>query len=114
MEDAVTPESTGGVRSLLTVTETAAEVAVLPAASRATAVRVCEPFGTAVVFQATVKGAPVSSAPRVVLSSLNWTLATPTLSEAVAETVREPGTEAPAAGASGKAPCRGRGERSVV
>src|SRR2546425_10428983 len=98
MEDAVTPESTGGVRSLLTVTETAAEVAVLPAASRATAVRVCEPFGTAGGFQATVNGATVTSAPRLVLSSLNWTPTTPTLSEAGAETVREPGTEAPAAG----------------
>ena len=41
----------GGVLS--TVTATAAEVVVLPAASRATAVRVCEPSATLVVSQAT-------------------------------------------------------------
>jgi len=40
MEDAVTPESTGGVRSLFTVTVTAAEGVVFPAVSRATAARV--------------------------------------------------------------------------
>jgi len=53
MEDAVTPESTGGVRSLFTVTVTAADVAELPAASLATAVRLCAALVVVVVFQET-------------------------------------------------------------
>jgi len=47
-------ETVGGVVSgvvLLTVTVTAAEVVWFPAASRATAVSVCEPFEAVVVFQ---------------------------------------------------------------
>src|SRR5919106_340976 len=44
----------GGVVSLATVTVTAAEVAVLPATSRARAVRVCEPLVARVVFQEAV------------------------------------------------------------
>ena len=47
----------GGVVSdggaLETVTVTVAEVVLLPAASRAVAVRECEPFATVVVFQET-------------------------------------------------------------
>ena len=43
----------GGVVSLNTVTVTAAEVVRLPAASRATAVSVCEPLLAVVVFQET-------------------------------------------------------------
>ena len=44
----------GGVVSAFdTVTVTADEVVRLPAASRAVAVRVCEPFPTVVVFQET-------------------------------------------------------------
>src|SRR5207249_4939655 len=39
--------------ALDTVTVTAAEVVRLPAASRATAVRVCEPLATVALFQAT-------------------------------------------------------------
>ncbi len=45
---------TGGIGSgtaLLTVMETLAEVLLLPAASRATSVSVCEPLVAVVVFQ---------------------------------------------------------------
>src|SRR5437667_358431 len=93
MEDTVTAESTGGVRSLATVTVTVAEVVVFPAASRATAVRVCEPLLTAVVSQEREYVLVVSSGPRFAMSSLNCTPTTPTLSEAVAETVMVPETE---------------------
>ena len=61
----------------------------LPAESRATAVKVCVPFGIVVVFHITLYGAPVSSAPRLAPSSLNCTPATPTLSVALAETVTD-------------------------
>src|SRR6185436_7225910 len=88
------------VSALLTVTLTAADVVVLPAASRATAVNVCRPFAVVVVFQVCVWGLAVSSAPRLMPSSLNCTPATPTLSVAVAEIVTAvPDTVAPAAGA---------------
>src|SRR5439155_26647754 len=79
-----TVEITGGVLS--TVTPTAAAVAVFPAASRATAVRLCVPLAGKVVFQETEYGATVSSAPRLTPSSLNWTPATPTIAEAEVET----------------------------
>jgi len=46
-------ETDGGVVSLKTVTLIAAAVAVFPLASRATAVKLCEPFGATVVFQET-------------------------------------------------------------
>src|SRR6267143_1919694 len=52
----------------------------MPSRSRATAVRVCEPLPTVVVFQEIEYGAEVSGAPRLAPSSLNCTL----------ETVREP------------------------
>src|SRR5439155_1751380 len=97
MEDTVTAESTGGVRSLATVTVTAAEV-VFPAASRATAVRVYEPLLTAVVSQEREYVLVVSSGPRFAMSSLNCTPTTPTLSEAVAETVIVPVTMSPVVG----------------
>ena len=71
----------------------------MPAASRATAVRLWTPSTTASVFQDVVYGAAVTSAPSVAPSSWNWTPATPTLSEAVAETVTVPLTLAPSAGA---------------
>ena len=48
--DAATAESTGGVVSFETVTTTFAAVAVLPAASRATAVSVWLPLAAPVVF----------------------------------------------------------------
>src|SRR2546427_1948915 len=98
MLEADTVAITGGVLS--TVTLTAAAVAVFPTASRATAVRLCVPLVAKVVFQETAYGATVSSAPRVTPSSLNCTPATPTLSEAEANTVTAgPETVAPVAGA---------------
>src|SRR5436190_2815572 len=56
---------------LSTITITAAEVVWLPAALRATAVNVCEPFAAVVVFHVVEYGADVSSAPRLAPSSLN-------------------------------------------
>src|SRR6266516_5381982 len=65
----------GGVVSgggaLDTVTVTGADVVRLPAASRAMAVMVCEPFAVVVVFQETEYGAEVSGAPRLPPSSWN-------------------------------------------
>src|SRR5262245_37076249 len=87
-----------GGGALLTVTVTTAEVVLLPAASRAEAVRVCVPFPTVPVFQETEYGALVSSAPSATPSRKNCTPATPTLSEALADTVTVPDTVAPFAG----------------
>src|SRR2546425_6341288 len=95
--EALILEITGG--ALSTVTLTAAAVAVLPAASRATAVRLCAPLLAAVVAHEMAYGAEVSSAPRFAPSSLNWTPTTPTLSVALAETVIVPATVAAAIGA---------------
>jgi hypothetical protein len=81
-----------------TVTLTEDEVPVLFAASRATALRVWVPTEAVAVFHATEYGAVVSSAPRLAPSSRNWTPVTPTLSEALAETVIVPETVAPALG----------------
>src|SRR5438128_618925 len=95
-------DTVGGVVSgtgLFTVTLTAAEVVVLPAASRATAVTLCEPLLAVVVFQETEYGATVSSAPRFTPSSLNCTPTTPTLSVALAATVIVLATVVPAVGA---------------
>src|SRR6202023_3145933 len=89
----------GGVVSFATVTVTAAAVAVLPAASRATAVNVCEPLLTVVVFHETEYGAVVCSTPKLAPSRRNCTPATPTLSEALVLTVTVPETVAPFAGA---------------
>src|SRR5439155_1072907 len=75
------------------------EVVRFPAASRAVAVRVCEPLPTVVVFQETEYGDDVSSPPRLAPSTRNCTPATPILSEAEALTVTVPDTVAPAAGA---------------
>src|SRR6266404_1584989 len=83
---------------LLTATVTAAAVLVLPAASRATALKLCEPLCAVLVSQATCHGALVTSAPRFAPSSLSCTPATPTLSVAFAVTVTVPETVAPAAG----------------
>src|SRR5439155_864021 len=94
--------SAGGVAAggaaLVTVTVTGAEVVVLPAASRATAVRVCEPLAAPVVFQEIEYGAVVSSAPKLAPSILNCTPATPTLSAALAVIVTVAGTVWPFAG----------------
>src|SRR2546427_8031550 len=85
--------------ALSTVTLTALAGVLLPAASRATAVRLWEPLATRVVFHKREYGAAVTSAPRLAPSSLNCTPTTPTLSVALAETVIVPATVAPAAGA---------------
>ena len=87
------------VELLLIVTVTAEELAVLPVASRATAVSACEPLTTDSVLKVTLYGALVSSGPRFAPSSLNCTPDTPTLSAALADTVNEPDTVAPLAGA---------------
>jgi hypothetical protein len=95
-------ETVGGVASgapLFTVTVTLALVVEFPAASFAMAVNVCAPFEVVVVFQDVVYGVAVSSAPRLAPSSWNWTLATPTLSVALADTLTVPDTLAPLAGA---------------
>src|SRR5882762_7060439 len=84
--------------TLSTVTVIGAEVVRLPAASRATAVMVCEPLLELVVFQGTEYGAAVISAPALTPSNWNCTLTTPTLSEALAVTVIVPETLAPEAG----------------
>src|SRR5439155_25335475 len=88
---------TGGALSTVTLTTLAG--AVLPAASRAMAVKLWEPLATRVVFQEIAYGAAVTSAPRFAPSSLNCTPTTPTLSVALAETVTVPATVTPAAGA---------------
>src|SRR5205823_3916632 len=80
-------ETDGAVVSLKTVTVTAPEVVLLPAASRATAVSTCEALVAVLVSQETTKGAAVTSAPRLAPSSLNCTPTTPTLSAAFALTL---------------------------
>src|SRR5205807_2370148 len=89
-------ETVGG--ALSTVTLTTAEVAVFPAASRATALRVWMPLLAMVVFHDREYGAAVTSAPRLASSSLDCTPTTPTLSVALTETVIAPVTVEPAAG----------------
>src|SRR5690242_9504023 len=67
---ATSPFAGGGVVLLETVTVTDA-VDLFPAASRAIALRVCEPLATVVVFHETEYGEAVSSAPRAAPSSWN-------------------------------------------
>lgn len=81
--------------TLFTVTDIELDVAVLPAASLAVAVTVCVPLETPTVFHEPEYGATVSSLPRLTPSSLNWTPATPTLSEAEALRETEPLTVEP-------------------
>ena len=93
-------EMVGGVVSLLafTVTFTPALVVAFPAASFATAVSVWLPCETEVVFHEKLYGELVSAEPTFAPSTWNCTLATPTLSEAVALTVTVPLTVALFAG----------------
>src|SRR5262249_3159061 len=84
--------------ALLTVTETVFERPRLPAASRAWATRLCGPSAVVVVFQSAPYGSVVSSGPRLVPSTLNWTPATPTLSPASATRATVPATVAPVDG----------------
>src|SRR5438876_1092487 len=65
---------------------------------RAMAVSVCEAFDAVVVFHETEYGEAVASAPRFAPSSWNWTPTTPTLSDALAETVIVPETVEPDVG----------------
>src|SRR5438874_7400016 len=92
-------DTVGGVVSLLTVTFTAADVAWLPAASRARAASVCAPLPSLPEFHVIEYGAVVTSAPTAAPSSRNCTPATPTLSLAVADTVIDPVAVEPLAGA---------------
>src|ERR1041384_5262296 len=84
---------------LETVTLLAADVVEFPAASRATAVSVCDPLPIVVVSQEMLYALVISSAPRFTPSNLNCTPTTPTLSDADADTVTAPDTDAPLAGA---------------
>src|SRR2546427_11660304 len=89
-DDTLMLESTGGVVSILaTVTLTAAEVAVLPAASRATAGGGGEAVGNAGGVQAPRKGGPGTPGPRVGGSSLYWAVGQPPLYRAGRGTGRE-------------------------
>ena len=88
----------GGVLSFDTVTVTAADVVTLPAASRATAVRLCDPLLAVVVVHGTEYGAAVSSAPSAAPSRRNCTPTTPTLSEALPFTATVPRTVDPGTG----------------
>src|SRR5882724_10941315 len=93
----------GGVVSaggpLATVTVTGADVVLLPAASRATAVMVCGPLLVVVVSMEIEYGALRSSAASAIPSPKNCTPTTPTLSAALAASVTVPLTVAPFAGA---------------
>jgi hypothetical protein len=84
---------------LFTVTATAALVDVFPAASLATAVRLCVPLLAFLVSHDNPYGAAVSAALAFAPSIWNCTLSTPTLSAAVAVALTTPDTVAPAAGA---------------
>src|SRR6266516_4013912 len=88
----------GGGALLATVTVTVVDSVWLPAASRATAVMVCEPSLTEAVSQGIEYGALMSSAPKLTLSILNCTPTTPTLSEALAVKLVVPETVAPETG----------------
>src|SRR5439155_1370777 len=80
-----------------TVTVTPADVFRFPAASRATAVRVCEPFPTLAVFQEVEYGADVSSAPSAPPSRKNGTATTRTLFKGLALPFTVDDTLAPSA-----------------
>jgi hypothetical protein len=100
IELADTPEITGGITGLSTVTEIPL-VAVFSAASLAIAETVCGPLVAVVVSHDTeYEGpAPVTTLPRFPPPTWNCTPVTPTLSVALAETVIVPVTVAPFAGA---------------
>src|SRR5436190_919888 len=75
--------SAGGA-ALATITLTGADVVVLPAASRATAVNACDPSATVVVFQLIEYGEMVSATSTCTPSTKNVTAATPLSSSALA------------------------------
>ena len=78
------PSVAGGGALLSTVTLTPADVPVLPAASEASAVTVCDPALAVRVSHEAWKGGAVTGAPTAWPSTLNCTRVTPTLSDAVA------------------------------
>src|SRR5437867_1504738 len=82
---------------LATVTRTGAEIALLPASSRARAVSVCVPSGTVRVSHVASYGVAMSS-PITTPSTKNCTAATPTASAALAFTVIVPDTVSPSLG----------------
>jgi hypothetical protein len=95
-------DTVGGVVSvgvLLTVTVTAALVALFPAPSFAMARHTCGPLFVFVVSHEYVKGDAKSAAPTFAPSIWNCTLATLTLSVALADTTTVPETLAPFVGA---------------
>src|SRR5438552_1698460 len=77
-----------------TTIATGLEADSFPAASLATALRVCEPFAVDLVSQIRMYGVVVISVPRSAPSSLNWTAATLRSSEASAVTRITPDTVA--------------------
>src|SRR5262249_22849364 len=81
-----------------TVTDTAADVLVFPAASRAIAARLCTPLVADVVVHDAVNGALVTCAPRLAPSNWYCTPVTPTLSVALTARPTVPDTVAPATG----------------
>src|SRR5687768_11664209 len=93
----VAVDSWGGAE-FETVTVTGADVRVLPAASRAVAVRVCAPSATLDVVQLTLNGEIVSADPSGVPSTKKVTAATPVSSEALAVTGTVPDTVVPPLG----------------
>src|SRR5262245_44407403 len=86
------------VSTLFTVTLRLADVVVLPAASRATAVITCAPLLAVSVSQLREYETVVSSVPTLTPSTRNCPPATPTLSLDVAASVTVPLTAAPSAG----------------
>src|SRR3954463_10642322 len=88
----------GGGAEFDTTTATPAELVVLPAPSRAIAVKVCDPSATVVVSQLIAYGTAVSLASGAP-STKNCTPTTATSSDASALTVAVPLTDAPAIGA---------------
>src|ERR1051326_5725974 len=82
-----------------TVTTVSADLVVLPAPSRATAVSVCDPSATVVESQLIAYGTATSSAASGAPSTKNCTPTTSTLSDALARIVAMPFTDAPAIGA---------------
>src|SRR6476620_9750906 len=76
----------------ITVTDTV-DVAMLPVASRATALSVCDPFDVVLLSQGSVYGSTVSSGASAVPSSLNVTPATTRSSDAVRSEERRVGKE---------------------
>src|SRR5687768_15740619 len=93
----VAVDSVGGAE-LATVTVTGADVLVLPAVSRAVAVRVCDPSAKPDVVQLTLNGETVSGDPSCVPSTKKVTAATPVSSETLVVMGTVPDTDDPPLG----------------